>query len=78
MFDILPYTYYTVLFNSKYIFTIKVIENQTNGEKNQNEKKKDTKFSGLEILGMQRKQKEKRKKLFLEIEKLIITFFIYL
>lgn len=39
---------------------------------------KDKKFSGLEILGMQKKQKEKRKKLFLEIEKLIITFFIYL
>ena len=38
---------------------------------------KDKKFSGLEILGMEKKtKKEKRKKLVLEIEKLIIAFFI--
>ena len=37
---------------------------------------KDKKFSGLEILGMEKKtKKEKRTKLVLEIEKLIIAFF---
>ena len=40
---------------------------------------KDKKFSGLEILGMDKKtKKEKRKKLVLEIEKLIIAFFYFI
>ena len=40
---------------------------------------KDKKFSGLEILGMEKKtKKEKRKKLVLEIEKLIIAFFYFI
>lgn len=35
-------------------------------------------FPILEILGMEKKKKEKRKKLVLEIEKLIIAFFYFI
>ena len=41
-------------------------------------KKKIQNFRDWRYWACKKKQKEKRKKLFSEIEKLIITFFIYL